>query len=329
MSSVKKTLLAGVSLFFIAGPAAAADMPPPVVYQPMPIPVQKEFEGWYLRGDIGMTNQRVKSLENTSFASASGFRFIDEPAFDSGIMFGLGIGYQYNDWLRFDITGEYRGKTRFTALDTYTLSGTVYTNDYTARKSEWLFLANAYIDLGTWWCITPFIGAGIGFADIKISALRDTNVIATGGGYANDESKQNFAWALHAGLAYNVSKTFAVEFGYRYLNLGDGQSGDLINLDGTNTTNNPMHFKDITSHDFKVGLRWTCCDEPVARKFPVAAPVAPAYVPAPQPALAVPPPAPVYVQPQYAPPPPPPAYTQPQYAPPPPPAYQPPLSRRG
>ena len=26
------------------------------------------------------------------------------------------------------------------------------------------FMANAYVDLGTWWCITPFIGAGVGGA---------------------------------------------------------------------------------------------------------------------------------------------------------------------
>ena len=23
-------------------------------------------------------------------------------------------------------------------------------------------MANGYVDLGTWWCMTPFIGAGIG-----------------------------------------------------------------------------------------------------------------------------------------------------------------------
>jgi hypothetical protein len=43
---------------------------------------------------------------------------------------------------------------------------------------------------------------------------------------------------------------------YRYLSLGDGRSGDLIAFDGTNNFNNPMHFKDITSHDVKLGVRW-------------------------------------------------------------------------
>ena len=31
---------------------------------PIPVPVVQEFSGWYLRGDIGMTNQQVNSLTN-------------------------------------------------------------------------------------------------------------------------------------------------------------------------------------------------------------------------------------------------------------------------
>ena len=335
MSSVKKVFAAGATAAtMLGGQASAADMPqPPIVYQPAPV-VVNQFDGWYLRGAIGITNQQVKSFENVSFATAPGFRFLDEPAFDSGLMVGLGVGYQYNDWLRFDITGEYRGKTRFTGLDRYTTG----TNDYTGSKSEWLFLANAYVDLGTWWCITPFIGAGVGLANITISNFRDNNILNSGGGGgapppphqkkngavepgggpAPHDTKNNFAWALHAGLAYNVSKNFTVEFAYRYLNLGDAQSGDLVNLDGSNTINNPMIFKDITSHDFKLGLRWLCCEDGSAQRTVSYAPK-PVYA-QPAPVLAVPPQS-------YGAPPPPPVYTQPQYAPPPPPP--PPLSRRG
>ena len=33
--------------------------------------------------------------------------------FDASPLFGLGIGYYFNDWLRFDVTGEYRGTANF------------------------------------------------------------------------------------------------------------------------------------------------------------------------------------------------------------------------
>src|SRR6266702_5943455 len=104
---------------------------------------------------------------------------------------------------------------------------------YTASKSELVGLVNAYLDLGTWWCFTPFIGAGAGVAKIKIDHFRDVNVIAAGGGWADTGTQTNFAWALHAGAAYKVNPNFAVELSYRYLNVGNAQSGTLLNLDPT------------------------------------------------------------------------------------------------
>ncbi|MGE3148328.1 MAG: outer membrane protein [Pseudorhodoplanes sp.] len=268
--------------------------PPPPVYAAPPAPSVsvQEFQGWYLRGDIGVTQQQVKSIDNALFAGASGFTFLDEPSFGTGMMFGIGVGYQMNDWMRFDVTAEYRGKTEFHALDSFNNGGVVNTNDYTANKREWLVLANAYVDFGTFWCVTPFVGVGVGVVDTTISNYRDRNDIANGGGWASSASKQNIAWALHAGLSYKVTNNFVVELGYRYLYLGDATTGDTINFDGTNFVNNPTTFKDITSHDLKLGLRWMCCE-----------PERPVYV-APQPAYMPPPP-------------------------PPPPVYQPPLRSKG
>jgi opacity protein-like surface antigen len=339
MTSVRTIFLASAATISVGCQAIAADMPPnppQVIIQQVPVPVVQEFNGWYLRGDIGMTNQKTKGLENPLFGTAANFTWLDQGSFTSGMSFGLGAGYQVNDWLRLDVTGEYRGGSKFHALDQFNNGGTINTNDYIFTKKEWLFLANAYLDLGTWWCITPFIGAGIGFTNLTLSNFRDTNVIAGGGGWAKDETKTNFAWALHAGAAYNVTQNFALELSYRYLHLGDGMTGDTINLDGSNFVNNPTTVKDITSHDVRLGVRWTCCDDNTVRRPVAYAPPPPVYSqPLPQPqVLAVPqyapPPPPVYSQPQYAPPPPP--VYQPQYAPPPyQPQYapQPPLSRRG
>lgn len=257
MSTLKSVALAAVVTVAFPLTAPAADMP-------LPPPPYVEFGGWYLRGDIGMSNQRFNRLDNISFATAPAFTFLDKGGFQSGTFFGLGVGYQYNSWLRFDVTGEYRGKVGFSALDSYVdvvspcpSVTNVCTNDYRGTKSEWVFLANAYADLGTWYGITPFIGAGAGFAINRIDNFRDTNVIAGGGGWAGAASKTNLAWALHAGLAYRVTPAFTVELAYRYLWLGDAQTQDLLNLDGTNPTpNNPMIFKGIYSHDLKLGMRW-------------------------------------------------------------------------
>ena len=258
MRCVRDLVIAGAAVVLSFTAVAAADLPP---VQPMYHPPIEEFHGWYLRGDIGMTNQSVKSLNNALYA---GNTVVNTGlGFDSSPLFGVGVGYQFNNWLRFDVTGEYRGKANFHGLDIVRPNngGLRYTDQYTASKSEWVGLLNGYIDLGTWWNFTPFIGGGVGFARNTISGFTDVCMIdppCLGGSVATGAtaSKWNFAWAAHAGLAYHVSPAFTVELAYRYLDLGNAQTGDLIAFDGTNNLNNPMYFNHLTSHDVKLGVRW-------------------------------------------------------------------------
>lgn len=259
MSIVKTWALAGSLVVALAGTAFAADMPIPVPPPPLP-----HFGGWYLRGDIGFTNQRVDDLDNPNYAVVSNLRHVDKD-FDSSGFGGVGVGYRVNNWLRFDVTGEYRSSAHFHGADTFdyfdgTLDRTA-SDDYSASKHEWTGLLNAYLDLGTWRGVTPFIGGGIGASRNTISGFHDTGLsIDTDGvsypsfGYAGSHSKWDFAWALQAGLAYAVTDRLSMEFAYRYIDLGDAETGRLRDISGNGF--GTMTFKDLTSNDFKVGLRY-------------------------------------------------------------------------
>jgi opacity protein-like surface antigen len=261
MRSVKSLVAAGAASLF-STLAFAADMPsimppPPMSYAPPPI---EDFGGWYLRGDIGFSNQSVSRLNNV--LDAGNTSSDQRLGFNSAGIFGLGVGYQVNHWFRADLTGEYRGNSNFNGVDLITFPGGFGADTYHATKSEWLVLANAYVDLGTWWCITPFVGAGVGTARVSIANFTDQGITNAGGGalpglaIGDNVSKWNFAWALHAGLAYKVNPNFTVELAYRYLNMGDGLTGDLRTFDGTNAIVNPTTFKSITSQDLMLGVRW-------------------------------------------------------------------------
>src|SRR5665647_1314407 len=67
MLSVKFLVAAGAASL-LSSVAFAADMAiaPPPMYSPAP--VVEEFGGWYLRGDIGFSNQQVKNVRNTNDA---------------------------------------------------------------------------------------------------------------------------------------------------------------------------------------------------------------------------------------------------------------------
>ncbi len=266
---IVKYFLAATAASLFSATAFAADMPiaAPQVYAP-----PAEFGGWYLRGDIGISSQSVKRLTNVLDSTL--FTQNQRLGFDSAGLFGLGLGYQFNSWFRMDVTGEYRTSAAFHGLDLNTFSdgagGTGFGADnYTARKSEWLFLANAYADLGTWWSVTPFIGAGVGTARVTLSNFVDQGVSNSGAGaipsssFGDTVSKWNFAWAAYAGLAYRVTPGMTMELAYRYLDLGDGLTGDLRTFDGTNAIVNPMTFKHITSQDVKLGVRWSLDPTPM------------------------------------------------------------------
>jgi opacity protein-like surface antigen len=168
------------------------------------------------------------------------------------------------------VTGEYRGKANFHGLQIVN-SGGLSTDEYRGSKSEWLVLANIYADLGTWYCLTPFIGAGIGASYNTISNFMDINTPNHGVAFADNASKWNFAWALHAGISYKVNSQLSLEFAYRYVDLGDALSGDIVTYTGTNNIFNPEEFKHITSHDLKFGVRWML-EPPVERSQPIMLP---------------------------------------------------------
>src|SRR3984893_18102812 len=109
MRSVKFLVAAGAASL-LSSTAFAADMAiaPPPMYSPPPV---EEFGGWYLRGDIGMTNQSIKNLTNTD-PNAAAFTS-NGIAFDSAILWDISVCYQLNNWFRGDVTAQWRGRSNF------------------------------------------------------------------------------------------------------------------------------------------------------------------------------------------------------------------------
>jgi len=269
MRSVKFLIAAGAASL-LSSVAFAADMPsimppPPMGYAPPPV---QDFGGWYLRGDIGMTNTQAKLHTNLYDTLPANTAFNQYGhGFDGGLLFGVGVGYQFNNWFRADITGEYRSKVGFHGTDFFTFNpGGSLGDTYHGGHQSWVALVNAYADLGTWWCLTPFVGAGVGAATIKTSAFSDVATFPGGVGsssyIADGATKTNLAWALHAGVAYKVTNNFTVELAYRYLDMGTAGHGQGHFFDGTPTGVSTFQFRDMTSQDVKLGVRWTCCDVP-------------------------------------------------------------------
>ncbi|MCJ2055829.1 outer membrane beta-barrel protein [Methylobacterium sp. J-048] len=172
--------------------------------------------------------------------------------------------------------------------------GSYGVNKSSSNFDSAVVLANAYFDLGTWYGITPFVGGGVGYAFNHVSGY-STNQQFTSPSYAYDyghpiydcscgapsynyapvydsngnpvyntnsgskfyksKTSGSFAWALHAGLAYDVSDALKIEVAYRYLNLGKAETGPGFVPCCTGSLQ-AIKVKDIEAHDVKIGLRY-------------------------------------------------------------------------
>src|ERR1700730_3859782 len=124
-------------------PADMAIASPPPAYYPPPV---EDFGGWYLRGDIGVTNTRGKffapAYDDASTLSVNQLGH----GFTGGTSFGLGVGYQFNSWFRADITGEHRSKVLFSGTDFANIAGLGPISDVnSARFSSWGAMAHVYV----------------------------------------------------------------------------------------------------------------------------------------------------------------------------------------
>jgi opacity protein-like surface antigen len=126
------------------------------------------------------------------------------------------------------------------------------------QRISWLGLANVYVDLGTYHCITPYVGAGIGIDSISVLGLKDVNVPNASVFYAADNTETNFAWAAYAGLAYDVTPAFTIDLSFT--DLGDARSGRVTAFDNSSSYKT-VEIEDIMSHDLMLGVRYKfgCC----------------------------------------------------------------------
>ena len=253
---------------------AAADILPeaPPLDEPSLRGALADDSGFTLRVDAGVAITNATKLRSTYGDGATLASLgVIEASFGDPFVLGLGVGYQFNPWLRADVTGEYRQSVHYHASSTYQLVGAAPCptggipfcgNDATAAAKTGLFLANGYIDLGDWAGVTPYIGAGVGVAAYQISAMKDQAFYpADAFSFAPKASGSNFAWSLTAGASYHLSANLVLDLSYRYVNMGTYKTGAIAcnARDPGGCHFESQHF-DMASNDLRVGLRWLMFD---------------------------------------------------------------------
>ncbi len=272
MGSIKALFYASVVAVGAVQTAQAADLlpPPPPIEAPQLRGPVEDPNGFYLRADVGVGINNSYNLRSTYGDGYSTTASLGSWEGGAGLgdstLIDLGVGYQFNSWLRADVTGEYRSSASYNSKVFYQYTGggsncpvgagVPCGDNYTALLRSGLFLANGYLDLGTWYGITPYVGAGVGVLSYGFSGLTDISMSQPNGwGVAPSNSGANFAYALMAGVGYNIAPNLKLDIGYRYMNAGSLSTGAIICSDTSQCHFETQHFK-LASNDLRVGLRW-------------------------------------------------------------------------
>ncbi|MGB7433616.1 MAG: outer membrane protein [Ahrensia sp.] len=266
-SSLKILLATTVAATSLTGAAQAADMAiPQVIEAPSYVaPVHKPAaanSGWYLRGDLGYSFNKFEDADyityGTNAQNADGLLRGD---LDDSFLIGGGVGFQATDYFRADLTLDYTAEADFLGYTEGTCTrGGVAEACQSEDKSTYSALAvmaNAYVDLGTYGRITPYVGAGIGGANVEWGSLE--NCISGGtdqdGCVTHDGHKEmRFAYQLHAGASIDVTCNTAVDLGYTYREIQGGGMFKYAEFNGFGT--GPGFDNGIKSHQLKAGLRY-------------------------------------------------------------------------
>lgn len=246
MSSLKRNLFLSVfGAAMSATVALAADLPAPPVIEYEPEAPVEIGSSWYLRGDLGFA---VYQGANASWRENGGaLRKFNNKDIDNGWVAGIGAGYYFNEHFRADVTLDSRHKTKYGANAACTPSPC--TTRESVNFSAWTLMANGYLDFGSYYNITPYVGGGLGVAWLNVG---DYKTSGTGTYVFRSNTKTNFAWNLTAGAAFDLAENVKLDANYRFVSLGTSRTG----RETTNTANNPVKFKDLYAHDFRVGLRY-------------------------------------------------------------------------
>ena len=241
-------------------PAAAAAADP-----------QLEFgTSWYLRGDIG-------GLVETQPKISNDLNLISDKKRKAAASVDAGFGYKLNNWLRTDVLGEYRAtqsRSGFGGLITncptlvlgVVTPGSCNVNGV-SKFSHWNLLANAYVDLGNWGGLTPYVGAGAGITHQTTRGSVAYTVAGTGVPYIapidpvtllpispvsnklkSTGGSTQLAWNVMAGVGYALSDHTTIDLGYRYLNMG--------HFTGVSDSTGAVIKKQLTSHEVRLGVRY-------------------------------------------------------------------------
>ncbi|WEX10005.1 outer membrane protein [Chelativorans sp. AA-79] len=285
MLKMTKPIFTAAALAFTTSAYAADLYVPPVEAPPPPQIIEQPVAvgGWYLRGDIGYRWSELRGTEYILYTDPPDTGEFASTDLDGAMSLGGGIGYQVTRHFRTDLTADYWFDSDFRGT-THGYCGAVPCSSRDSTSySALLLMANAYVDLGTYRGITPYVGAGIGGAYVKWDDLHNT--IGDDTWIHKGAKEWRFAWSLMAGASYCLTQNLQLDAGYRFTRIEGGRMFEEFSPSGASIGAGPGFDDGFNVHEARAGLRYSFGGANANCAAPQVVSYEPPYVPPAEPVI--------------------------------------------
>lgn len=211
-------------------------------------------QGFYVGGGAGVTFPMDDEITSNSTL------LTHKLSFDPGWLLNGEVGYAFGNGLRTEVEVGYREATEDQTTNPYNNAALGASGHYGVLNS----MVNVIYDMPINWVVTPYIGAGVGYAHVWARNLRTAGSSTTLVN-ASDSSAGAFAYQAIGGVSYDFARHWQASLDYRYLATTKLDYGNMKS--------------EYSSHNIVAGVKYYFNDPEMAAIPAAAVAAAPAAIP--------------------------------------------------
>ena len=215
----------------------------PLVYSSLASAAPAEEEGYYGVARVISAERTARNMDSSARPGIGSFVSGDDSHKD--MTGSIGLGYRFGNGWRLE------GELSLAQKDKFNSGSTTFPtslNEHHIESSR--VMLNAYRDLRITDKVSLYGSVGLGLAKLESK------------GWQGNESRQygsatqtNLAWSVGAGVAYDVTDRLTLDLGYRYIDMGDTESG-WNNFPNARGLQDEKMKANLVSRELLLGARW-------------------------------------------------------------------------
>jgi len=202
---------------------------------------------YYIKAEVGVA--KSEKIKITEGFSSTFYKNSGNKGFNSSPIYSLGFGYKINDKFRAEITYNYTD-FKYKRKSNNALGAIA---EYQQKVNVQTGMVNLFYDVVTYQKLTPYLGMGVGYAQINpkdgSKSNKDLTIV-----YQSNKSG-NLAYSLMGGVSIAMTDRINFDIGYKFQDFGKAKGFNKYKIPSGTSPIDPKSFS-IKAHIATIGVRY-------------------------------------------------------------------------